>query len=466
MKKKIIFAGYPAEYFLMFSKGLELNNYEIYWITALKSDYTFLIKNGVRSDFICDVSKTAMDIFDTKNTFLEKIERNERPYINDIILMDRNLRHIKWTKSRMYLNFVAQKTSDFLININPTLITSWRDTAVQMTVLKVAKTFNYSFVIPTRYRIPNEFYGFCSDFETNSFIKIINVDDSHIQWATNIFRQIETIKPELKVSARTFIDVLRLIPSHSKAFYDLLTKLMYDAGNKYNRYGIEQIFIKYLKRRLRLIIYKIFNPGSKQVDINSNYVFFPLHTQPESSIDVQASLYSNQVEFIKNICRVLPHELKLYVKVHPTDVDGQPLSFFRKISKIPGAILVDYNFPSSDLISNASCIITMTGTAGIEAALKGIPVITFSNNFYNEFPTVKQAKGFEHLQELLKTESLNILRSLYSTKEIIQIIATWKANGFIGEVSRAYGSNPKNLSCNDIEELVKTYNILIKSIDG
>jgi hypothetical protein len=47
----------------------------------------------------------------------------------------------------------------------------------------------------------------------------------------------------------------------------------------------------------------------------------------------------------------------------------------------------------------------MTGTAGKEAALRGIPVVAFSNNFFNEFPTVVQFKGFEILQEILKTES-------------------------------------------------------------
>ena len=466
MKNRIILVGYPAKYFLKFSQELELNNYEIFWITALRSDHKFLIKNGVKLSNICDVSKTAMISFDDNYVFLEEIEMAQRPYINDIILMDRNLRAIDSKKSRMYLNFVARKSYNFIKKNNPILINSWRDTSVQMIIMKVAKAFNYNFVIPTRYRLPPEFYGFCSDFETNSFVKIHDVDDLHLEWAMNTFKKLLTVKPELKVSARSFMDVLRLIPKHSIAFCDLLTKLYYDWGNRYNRYGIDQIISMYIRRRGRLLIYKIFNPTNRKVDIREDYIYFPLHTQPESSIDVQASLYCNQIEFVKSICRVLPLGKKLYVKVHPTDVDGQPLSFFKNIAEIPGVVLVNYDYSSSELISNASCVITMTGTAGMEAALRGIPVITFSDNFYNEFPTVVQSKGFESLQEILKPESLQNIHNSFSSDKIIQTIAKWRANGFLGEVSRAYGSNPRVLDDNDLKDLVKTYNLLIESISG
>ena len=215
MKNRIIFAGYPAKYFLKFSQELELNNYEIFWITALRSDHKFLIKNGVKLSNVCDVSKTAMISFEDNYVFLEEIEMAQRPYINDIILMDRNLRAIDSKKSRMYLNFVARKSYNFIKKNNPILISSWRDTSVQMIVMKVAKAFNYNFVIPTRYRLPPDFYGFCSDFETNSFVKIHDVDDLHLEWAMNTFKKLLTVKPELKVSARSFMDILRLIPKHS-----------------------------------------------------------------------------------------------------------------------------------------------------------------------------------------------------------------------------------------------------------
>lgn len=464
MKKKILLVGYPAKYFLKFSQELELNNFEIFWITALRSDYKFLIKNGVCLSNVCDVSKTAMKTYDANFEFLEKIEKAKRPYVNDIIMMDRNLRVVDSKKAKMYLNFVALKSYDFIKKNNPSLVNSWRDTAVQMIVMKVAKAFDYNFVIPTRYRLPPDFYGFCLDFETNSFVKIRDVDNVHLEWAASTFKKLLTTKPELKVSARSFMDVIRLIPKHSVAFGELLTKLFYDWGNRYNRYGMDQIISMYIRRRRRLFFYKVFNPSSKKVNLLDDYVYFPLHTQPESSIDVQASLYSNQIEFVKSICRVLPIGKKLYVKVHPTDVDGQPLSFFNNIAKIPGVVLVNYNFPSSELIVNACCVITMTGTAGMEAALRGIPVVTFSDNFYNEFPTVVQSKGFEQLREILTAESLQNIRDSFSSDRIIQTIAKWRANGFFGEVSRAYGSRPRVLDENDLKNLVKSYNVLIKSI--
>ena len=77
-----------------------------------------------------------------------------------------------------------------------------------------------------------------------------------------------------------------------------------------------------------------------------------------------------------------------------------------------------------------------------------------------------QSKGFESLQEILKPESLQNIHNSFSSDKIIQTISKWRANGFLGEVSIVYGSNPRVLDDNDLKDLVKTYNLLIESISG
>lgn len=88
----------------------------------------------------------------------------------------------------------------------------------------------------------------------------------------------------------------------------------------------------------------------------------------------------------------------------------------------------------------------------------------FSGIFFNEFPKFVQSKGFESFQEILKTELLQNIHYSFLSDRIIQIIAKWRANGFLGEMNRAYGSNPRVLDDNDLKDLVKTYNLLIESI--
>src|SRR5207249_203047 len=98
---------------------------------------------------------------------------------------------------------------------------------------------------------------------------------------------------------------------------------------------------------------------------------------------------SDQFALITLIARSLPVSHDLYVKIHPTDVDGRSLSWFRRIAAIPGVRLINYDVSSRALVERASIVFTLTGTIGYEAALLGKTVITFAKNFYNGLPTVR-----------------------------------------------------------------------------
>jgi capsule polysaccharide export protein KpsC/LpsZ len=71
----------------------------------------------------------------------------------------------------------------------------------------------------------------------------------------------------------------------------------------------------------------------------------------------------------------LPVTHELYV-MHPADMDGKTLAFYRTIARIPGVRLIDYGVDSRRLVAGSDIVFTLTGTIGCEAALLGKPVIT------------------------------------------------------------------------------------------
>lgn len=161
---------------------------------------------------------------------------------------------------------------------------------------------------------------------------------------------------------------------------------------------------------------------------NENFVFYPLHYEPEISLLLQAPHATDQIHIIKQIARSLPIDYKLYVKEHPLMVIYRPRSYYKELKKIPNVVLLNPNIPSWNIIPNAKLITTITGSAGWEGLMLKKPVITFGNQTYNVLPMVKKCRDMEKLafsiQEQLENYKYNEEELLYYIAAIIENAAT------------------------------------------
>ena len=467
MKYRMALVCYPAEYFYDFGCTLEKNGFEIFWICALNADNKFLLSRGVSSRKIINIHEgfNVESDFDLCRHELDAYESKSDIKFSDIIMMDRLLSKKDWKFSVRFISHIAEKINKFLKNNNIQMLSSWRDTAPQLTAMMVAKSLSIPFVIPTRIRLPQEVYGFCTEHHTDSFIRVRDVASEDYDWAEDFLTAFESkaIAPALKKSTRGFYDVLRLMPSHLRAFLYELRRSVYDINNDFTRYRITVLIAMYIKRRWNLLVYKLATPAMNMVDWNKNYCLYALHTQPESSIDVQASAHSNQLELIRDIARCLPLSCPLYVKVHPTDVDGKSVGFYNAINSIPNVYLLNYSIDSRQLIANAKIIFALTGTIAYEAGLMQKNVIVFARNFFNGLPTVKYCEDLTRLSSLVN-EFLIISNSPEEErrKKIVKYLANLKACCFEGEVSRTYGASNEVLSQSDLETVVIAYKTVFK----
>jgi hypothetical protein len=154
-----------------------------------------------------------------------------------------------------------------------------------------------------------------------------------------------------------------------------------------------------LKRKIRNAIgledlYDEFDPS---VD----YVFFPLHYEPEVQLLLLAPYQTDQISVIKDVARSLPVQYKLVVKEHPAMVEYRPRSYYKALKKIPNVLLVKPTLSSFSIIPKAKMIFIITGTVGWEALMLRIPVITFGHIFFNPLPMVTHCTDIETLPSLI-----------------------------------------------------------------
>lgn len=141
---------------------------------------------------------------------------------------------------------------------------------------------------------------------------------------------------------------------------------------------------------------------SKQ-DSGVRYVYFPLHVQPEFSVELYAPDYSDQISVIRQVARCLPADVELWVKDHPAASGAREASFYRQISQIPNVRLLESANDSLALVRGSMAVATITGTAGLEGLLMGKPVLTFGNVFYRAADKSVYAAGLpEQIRKMFR----------------------------------------------------------------
>ena len=107
------------------------------------------------------------------------------------------------------------------------------------------------------------------------------------------------------------------------------------------------------------------------------FVFAMLHRQPEASLDVSGAPFDNQLETLRALARLLPFGWELWVKEHSHALGDRPLAFYRALRCLPGVRLIDPGADALALIRRARLVVAASGTGCLEAALLGVPAVTF-----------------------------------------------------------------------------------------
>jgi hypothetical protein len=132
------------------------------------------------------------------------------------------------------------------------------------------------------------------------------------------------------------------------------------------------------------------------------FILFGFHLQPESSLDVWAPFYSDQFHFVEMVARSLPATHRLLVKLHKSDADNYSRSQLRRLTDLPGVVIVAATANSREFVESASAIVAIQGTMALEGGLLGKPVVMFGSSRVSELPSARYCPDVTLLPALLR----------------------------------------------------------------
>lgn len=140
-----------------------------------------------------------------------------------------------------------------------------------------------------------------------------------------------------------------------------------------------------LRKRDALVTYERL---SASFALPNRFIVFFLHYQPERTSVPEGQGYGQQWLALRALANALPDGYKLVVKEHPStfryhfDPSFRGLQLYEQIIRLPNTCLVPLSCSPFDLIDKASAVATITGTVGVEAIIRGKPVIVFGSAQY------------------------------------------------------------------------------------
>lgn len=178
-------------------------------------------------------------------------------------------------------------------------------------------------------------------------------------------------------------------------------------------YWIQPLKAAYTSLRLRDKLIR-----QDQLADQPRFAFYPLHFEPEVSVQVFGRPFQNQIEVVRNLALNLPAGMKVLVKEHPRALGFRPLGYYRRLLEVPNVRLVDPHLATNQLIRHAALVAVISGSTGFEAAVLGKPVIVFGLPTYGNLPR-NMVRQITSLHEL-GNEIRDLLAGFHTEEAVLE----------------------------------------------
>ena len=350
--------------------------------------------NPVRDvSFFRDDLRMKMPVPDRE--LLASLEVADVPTLHNMIRSDHIVSKLPYEESLAYATFLTQRLIAFYGAMKPTVVIGGFDAlhgGLGLAVARLMGTPWFAFIFNS---LPSHQVALCSNLSPASQLMLEPRRAEKMQFeAEQVLKKFETRKlaavayiPPQVLSAAF---IVKRLPGQFRALVRVLRRRSLKESFKYtdhsNSYSVLGLFRE--AARLRMNILRMPNSELVFAPPDERYAFFGLHVQPESSIDVFAHFFSNQLHVVELIARSLPPTHLLLVKLHKSDVPNYSRALLAKFAKIPSVRLVSAQADTFEFIKRADIVFSIQGTIGLEGALLGKPVIMFGDSPTKIFPSV------------------------------------------------------------------------------
>lgn len=458
----ILFVGYSSSTFSEIVCYIQKKcDYKISFITRTNCDAKILTDNSISPKSIYSLHDNLFnDKVEEGYSNLSCIVKDDVPTIHNMILGDRVVSRLPYENAKGYAERLTIKFEKLYSKIKPSVIIGCHDGVHSGIGCGVAKILNLPWFALSFCPIPSGYVALRSDIVPFKMECIREqTEENLIKLANELLIKFEKsqIKPISHLSSYNLWLTITRFPNQLKEGISRFRKTYFRGLNKYIEFSFLFIFKQYLRKRFNMLVlpksWLLRDPPKKP------FIFFGLHMQPETTIDVYAPFFSNQLNTIEIIARAIPPTHYLLVKLHISDADNYSRKTLKYIKNLPAVKLVAPDVSSKKFIYSSSAIITITGNMGLEGALLGKPVIIFGKKNYEHFPTVTRVGDIIELPDL-------VVRKLKEKKPSRDLIITAYAH-YLKPYFKASDNNWKRLETLDEEKngFVELFQALEKYIN-
>ena len=148
--------------------------------------------------------------------------------------------------------------------------------------------------------------------------------------------------------------------------------------------GIGRFFHAWRRKRIFAEREQFYNAHAIDPDYDAQFVYLPLHFQPEASTVPMAGAFADQVLLTQLLSAHLPEGVLIYVKEHykPSSWLCRTKESYEQLLALPNVRLVSMDASTFALREHCRAVATATGSAGFEALFRSKPVFLFGHRYY------------------------------------------------------------------------------------
>jgi hypothetical protein len=334
---------------------------------------------------------------------LASLESVGVPTVRAMVAGDLVLRHRRPAEALSYVTLLARQLIAAVGESKPDVVLGSFDSAHSALALAVAKSQGIPWVALAFSVIPDNLTGFCRGVTPETLLPIVRPIDDPLRHEAR-----EVLNRYRSKSVR--IMAYRPPESIIERAHQLLARARNLAGrvSSGKGLGVDRFTYPTINERLtdigRRTLNRIRLPADRMLrrPPEAPFVFFPLHMAPESSVDTWAPMYQNQLELAVQLSLAVPADIEVVVKLHFSDPDNYSPGQLRRLMQLPRVRIAHPGASSRSFIEQAALVVGIQGTANLEAALLGKPVLLFGDSPYQHFPRTERAKRPDELNEQIR----------------------------------------------------------------
>lgn len=259
----------------------------------------------------------------------------------------------------------------------------------ELIIYELAKFFNIKTIVLNQSPFPNKFFYM---YEMEDYGKF---SEMYEQNSDNNFKIEKTFKKEHWY--------MKNIKPYRFSFFDAVKNTLVMTAKSRKPLMIVRIFCDNILKCKNVKQYlKNLKKHISQVDYNKNFVYFPLHLQPELETSAIGGKFCDQLLAIEILSQLIPKDWLIYVKENPKQTEYMRSNvFFKRLGFLKNVKLTPLEENTYKLIEKSQFVATITGTAAWESISGGKPALIFGNSWFESLPgIVKYHKNF-NLDDIL-----------------------------------------------------------------